>query len=133
MRHRYIHDLAATAALVAVAAVLSASAGCSQHAEPAHFVTTIDQLDAAYAANEVAADQAMRGHVIEVTGIVATIEKSMFGEPYLTFDHMATATLPRGSETSVAKIAKGQTVTLLCDSSVYTLRSAHLDDCRVKS
>lgn len=45
---------------------------------------TADKLASDYKANEIAADNAYKGKMVEVTGIVDSIGKGLFDEPYIT-------------------------------------------------
>jgi hypothetical protein len=90
-----------------------------------------------YDANEVAADNAYRRKRLAVTGVVDSIEKTVFDTAYLQLRapnpyQSTTAHMERRSLEQVAALSKGMRVTLLCTGNGRTLGSPSLADCTFK-
>lgn len=52
--------------------------------QPTQITTSAKELIAAYDANEVSADQTYKGKIVEVSGSVASINKDLLDEPFVT-------------------------------------------------
>jgi hypothetical protein len=84
---------------------------------------TAQQLFAAYAANEVAADATYKGKTVEFSGTVESIGKDILDTPYLSLDAGSAtfgsvqAMFGRSDEAELARVSKGQRVVLRCTCS----------------
>ena len=82
---------------------------------------TASDLVAAYKANEIAADQRYKNQVVRVRGTVDGIGKDILASPYVTLSgapedsfRSVQAFFPKDSESALANIQKGQTLTVRC-------------------
>lgn len=83
-----------------------------------YFTTAVDIFHA-YEQNEVAADREYKGELLQVTGVVKSIEKDLRGRPYVTFvipgqARTVQAVFRSGNEHAVAQLAKGAYITVRC-------------------
>lgn len=74
-------------------------------------------LEAAYTANEVAADKQFRGKVLRVSGTVDRISKDILDDPHVILRSGqplggVTCSFGSGADAAIAKLAKGQSVVL---------------------
>lgn len=70
-----------------------------------------------YEANGVAADAKYKGNLVEVTGIVGSIDKDILDTPYIAFEssniiNSVQCMFEKGDESVLATIKKGQSITL---------------------
>lgn len=98
-------------------------------------VVTADELQRAYDANEVSADQSYRGKGILLRGKVESINRSIGDSHYLTL-HGGTnmfmrpnARMADGHVNYLASLRKGQQVSLACTGKGMLAGSAWLSDC----
>lgn len=96
---------------------------------------TADELQRAYDANEVAADQKYRNKKLLVRGTVDSINRSIGDSHFVTlrggsnmFNH-PNAKMADGHTSYLAQLAKGQKVVLACDGEGMLIGSAMLSDC----
>jgi hypothetical protein len=87
-----------------------------------------------YDANEVAADGAYKGKLLQVTGTVASIDKDILGDIVVHLrspnEFMNTrATLEKSETSKAAALNKGAHVTLQCTGKGRIVGSPSLDDC----
>ena len=96
------------------------------------------ELFAAYHANEVSADQQYKGRVLAVDGAVRSIQKDIFGHPFIilltrdAFDGVH-ATFNQDPGGQVASLRAGNQVTVVCKGSGMILGSPVLDGCYIRS
>ena len=88
-----------------------------------------------YEANEVAADNAFKGHRLLVLGRVQSIDKDFTNDIVIVLrspnQFMGThATMVRGAAAKAATLSMGQTVTLNCECRGRVVGSPVLTDCR---
>jgi hypothetical protein len=81
------------------------------------YTLSADQLYYDYNANEVSADAKYMGKVVVVSGVIQNIGKDILGSPYIVvggrgFLDGAQCTFTRGEESSVARLSKGQRVSV---------------------
>jgi tRNA_anti-like len=99
---------------------------------------TANELYDAYASNEVATDIALKGKIVEVSGTVKSIDKSIFDSMYVslvTRNQFESASMrPDSSEESkVAALRKGQFIVLRCTNMGRTLGSPSGRGCSIVS
>lgn len=90
----------------------------------------------AYKANEVATDNELQGHILELTAPVASIDKDFTDSAVLKFntgDEFGDlqATLKDDQKPKAANLRQGQMVTLHCESSKRIMNSPMLNDCTI--
>jgi hypothetical protein len=93
------------------------------------------ELQKAYEDNEVQADMRYKGRRLQVTGTVASISKDVLDKPFLSLagGEMFSSVLANGlPESQLARLHKGDRVTVVCQGAGMTLRSAVLRDCSFK-
>lgn len=88
-----------------------------------------------YEDNAIAADEKYKDKVIQITGKVDDIFREAMGHPYVTFkvdDYFAhvQATFSKDEESNIAKLKKGQTITVRgrCKGKIC---GVHLNDCMI--
>jgi tRNA_anti-like/zinc-ribbon domain len=92
------------------------------------------QLADAYDANEIAADYTYKGRVLNISGNVSSIDKSVFGEPVIKlttqneYDHVH-ATMKKSEERMAASLHKGVRIVVQCHGNGFTIGSPMLKDC----
>lgn len=96
---------------------------------------TAEQLQAAYDANQVAADRKYGDAYLALRGEVVDIDGDTLG-PSLTIDaggffRSVTANMGDGQAEAVAALHKGQAVTLRCHGTSITLGLVYAGDCAV--
>src|SRR5262249_4696632 len=95
---------------------------------------TAEALHAEDAANEVAADGKYRGKIIEVTGVVEEIGKG-FGDQYVNLERGnlriagVRCSFPDSAREQLAKLKKGQTVTIKGRGNGFLVGEVGLKDC----
>ncbi len=96
------------------------------------YVTTMQDLQSAYEANEVAVDQAIGDSVIEVTGTVKSINAALGGDS-ARIETVGGGTIRLGGneQASAAKLHKGDKVTFRCATMHYILGSPYGSNCVV--
>lgn len=88
----------------------------------------------AYEANEVATDARLKGHIVEVTGIVDSINKDAFDDVVIElrtgndFEH-ASMEMADSEAGTAAQLRKGQRVTVRCASMKRMIGSPYGSDC----
>ena len=96
---------------------------------------TAEELYAAYAANEVSADDKFRGKRILVYGPVSSIDKDIADNIVVRLEgggnSLATvdATIPNSEKSKAAALAKGDKIALLCLGAGRSVGSPRLDRC----
>ena len=101
------------------------------------YKTTASELYAAYDKNEVATDLKIGGAIIEVTGIIVSIDKDFSGTPVVRLaavaDGVAHASmyLPKDDTAVAASLSKQELVTFRCDSMRRILSSPAGSDCKL--
>lgn len=90
----------------------------------------------AYKANEVATDNELHGHILELTAPVASIDKDFTDSAVLKFNTgdefgELQATLKDDQKPAAANLRQGQKVTLHCESSKRIMNSPMLNDCMI--
>jgi len=120
----------------------STSGAAKEHPEPAPqpkpaMKVTALKLFEEYQANEVSADQAYKGKLLEVTGKVDSITKDAFDNVIVRLqtsnEFMAVATYPVDEEVNAAAgLAKGQAVTMQCEGEGMVMGSPVLRECSFK-
>ncbi|HUB89064.1 MAG TPA: hypothetical protein VMA74_04960 [Dyella sp.] len=88
----------------------------------------------AYKANEVATDNQLQGHILELTAPVASIDKDFTDHAVLKFNtgeefSELQAILNDDQKSAAANLSQGQIVTLHCESSKRIMDSPMLDNC----
>lgn len=86
-----------------------------------------------YDANEVAADEQLKGKRLVVTGRVGTISKDMFGNPYVTIGsmlHGAQCSFPGNQQASLSSLRKGQLLSV-AGTVDGKMMNVQLKDCMV--
>lgn len=86
------------------------------------YTLSADQLYYEYNANEVAADARYKGKVVVVFGTIQSIGKDVLGSAYIVVGGRglldgAQCTFTKGEESSVARLLKGQRVSVKCQVS----------------
>lgn len=94
------------------------------------------ELFSAYEANQLSAGQRFEGKPLEINGTISSIDESM-GSPVLLLatsnQFMSVrAVFPKSAATVLATMAKGQKVTVLCDSLTEAGGFLSLHDCALK-
>ncbi|MDO7252346.1 OB-fold protein [Helicobacter cappadocius] len=87
------------------------------------FKTTPDELDQMFSENELFANEKLDGKSVEITGVIASIGKSM-GKPYVEFklsnSFLVAVMFVEISEiNSLTNLRKGQTTSLICEKISY--------------
>lgn len=105
--------------------------------EPALSVDAI-KLWKDYDANEVAADGVYKGKMLQVTGVVSSIDKDFLDNiivhlksPNPIMNTMAK--LEKSESSKAAALNKGATVTLTCEGAGRIVGSPSLDDCTINN
>lgn len=95
---------------------------------------TARELERAYDANEVAADNAYKGRVLAVSGNVSSIDKGIFDEVIVRlatpnqFNNVH-ASMNKTQAGAAARLSKGVRVVVLCQGSGMIIGSPTLKDC----
>jgi hypothetical protein len=81
------------------------------------YTLSADKLVSEYKANEVAADAKYKGHVVVVSGTIESIGKDIMDQAYVViggqgFLDGVQCMFTKGEESSVARLSKGQHVTI---------------------
>lgn len=105
-----------------------------QPAQKEVYKTTAQQLYKDYEANEVAADEKMKGKLIEISGTVDSIDKDAFDNIVVhlkTGDAFSAAMVGMKDSEKQKAIAlkKGAKITATCESSSRVMGSPALRDC----
>ena len=96
---------------------------------------TADQIARAYAENTVAADQQFKGKQFKVSGVVTDINTDIMGDPYVTLrggdnqfmePHFG---FDKSSQDALAKLKKGDKVTLVCTGRGDVAKTPMSDSC----
>lgn len=100
------------------------------------YKTTAKQLYQDYEANEVAADEKMKGKLIEVSGVIESIDKDAFDNIVLhlkTGNSFAAAmiTLKDSEKDAAIKLKKGNKITVICTSMLRLLSSPNGRKCTI--
>lgn len=95
------------------------------------------ELGRAYEANEVAAQQLYGNKRLEVTGTLESIELDFSDDPVLSLPGVneftsVKASFPKEATAQTSALAKGQTVTVICDTISEVMGSPMLSDCTLK-
>lgn len=98
---------------------------------------TAQALEAAYQANEMAAQQQYGEATLLVTGMINSIQLDFSDDPYLVLTgsnpYMGPqAHLADNSKAAAASLTKGQQVTLLCDGVGEVVGTPMLKDCQLQ-
>lgn len=115
--------------------VESSASSSTPSPEPAPpIAVTAFELQRAYGANTVAADDKYKGVRLLVSGTVKDINTDIAGAAYLVLasgDEFSNpkATMASSERTSASKLRQGQAVTLLCVGGGDILKSAMLENC----
>lgn len=103
--------------------------------EPAMAITA-DELYAAYDSNEVAADQRFKGRLVQVSGVVESVDSGISDEPIVSLaagDYGIGSVYAYGLESNVAAtLSKGQGVSLSCTANGELLGTPALRDCSLQ-
>lgn len=90
-----------------------------------------------YSANEVAADAKYKDSPIEVTGIINSVGKDVMGIPYITVsgDQFGITNVQcmfaQGSESELAKVSKGEQITLRGNATGKVIINVLLSGCQI--
>jgi hypothetical protein len=91
------------------------------------------QLASAYNANEVAATNMYGGKMLDVTGLVANVRLDMFDTPIVELASneflSVSANFSSEDRDTLAKLVKGQQITVRCKMGTSIMQSPILDDC----
>ena len=87
-----------------------------QQQEPSYTLSA-RQLHDEYKANEVAADMKYKGHIVVISGKIDSIGKDIFDQAYIVVDGESLSggvhcTFAKDEESSIARLSKGQYVTV---------------------
>lgn len=100
----------------------------ARHSAPEVIEISATDLYSAYEANQVAADQKYKGQLLEVTGVITSIGRDIFGTPYIVLGSGdewevwgVQCTFPSRYESWLAKLEKGQQVTVTGKCTGYFL------------
>ena len=112
------------------------SAGATSGLQPAIQVSALELYDT-YHTNEVSVDATYKDELLEVGGLVTSINRDFMGQPYLLLlakDEFSNvhSTFPMSAEVSVSRKAKGDFVTLRCRGTGMILGSPVLNDCALR-
>ncbi|PAF54495.1 hypothetical protein BKH42_00880 [Helicobacter sp. 13S00482-2] len=107
-------------------------------AQPQHskiFKTTPDELQEMFSENELAASEKLSGKLIEITGIITSVGKTM-GEPYVSLDinhrfFSATMFVKNSEIKALSKLKKGEAISVICKKVSYTI-SPTGENCTIK-
>ena len=96
--------------------------------------TTTREYEAAYDANEIAADNKFKDKKLLLSGSIASVEKDFTGQGYLTLRGSnpllgVHAQLSEHSMAAAASMKKGQQISLVCDGAGRIATIAILDHC----
>lgn len=99
------------------------------------FKTTPDELEEMFSENELAAKEKLDGKLVEITGIVASIGKTM-GSPYINLKLSKTLWpavmfIKDSEEKALMKLRKGQTISVICKEISYVI-SPSGENCSIK-
>ena len=126
-------------ALLGVGSKRVADRETKEVAEGSALTFTADALHGEYDANEVAADGKYKGKTVEVTGTVKEIGKGAFGGQYVAFtlarNQFMTSVqceFPTSAQTELAKLKKGQRVTIRGKCEGFLIKTVRLDNCSLK-
>ncbi|MDD5726112.1 MAG: hypothetical protein PHC53_01720 [Patescibacteria group bacterium] len=105
-------------------------------AEPAVIKITADQLYSEYEANEVAADNAYKGKILEVSGKIDNIAKDILDNPYITLKTQVMfgsvqCFLKDSEQSKAATLKKGQNIVVRGKGSGQTLGNVMIMDCEI--
>jgi hypothetical protein len=113
-------------------------ADAPEAALPATILTvTAPELHAAFAANEVAAKARFGDQPLRVTGVIDAIELDLFDNPQLSLRaggdfEFVLAKFDKDAAAQTAALAKGQDITVVCDSVTEVIGNPVLDDCAIE-
>jgi hypothetical protein len=102
------------------------------------FKTTPADLLIRYSTNEVAADLAIGDSIVEVKGLVGSIDKNFLGNPEIAMPsgveyHAARLTFPKEATQQLATLHIGDQVVVRCDKMQRIMDSPMGDDCTLVS
>lgn len=105
-------------------------------ARPIYHATPKELLDG-YRANEVRQDEAMAGMDVQVVGVVESIRKGAFGGMHVSMETGALlgslgAAMEDDQTSAVARLNKGDSVTVVCESFAFILGSPMGSKCRMQ-
>lgn len=106
-----------------------------QQMAPSLPTTTSFDLAKAYDENTVAADQAYKGKLIKITGIVADINTDFSGDPYITMKGGINQFMEpqfkfdKSSINELAGLKKGSKLTIVCTGNGDIAKTPMLEDC----
>jgi RNA polymerase subunit RPABC4/transcription elongation factor Spt4 len=98
--------------------------------EPAIEVTAV-QLQKDYDANEVAADEKYRGHILRVSGKVSSINKNIVDDPYVIMRTKDFGGVHAHFQSAgpLAELKKGEAISVRCRGDGFMVTSPMLRDC----
>lgn len=101
-------------------------------------MVSAQQLYAAYHANEISADQSYKGKMLEVTGVVDSIDSDFNDEPRIALrgesgeSFLAFVYAEGIDANTAAALRKGQNVTVVCTGGGEAMGFPTLDDCAIR-
>lgn len=96
---------------------------------------TPEQLRKDYDANEVDADERYRGRTLFVTGLVQSVKKDVFGEPYVelsTSNQFMSVHARFRADAELSKLQRGDRVVARCVGNGATIGSPQVSDCVIE-
>ncbi len=95
------------------------------------------ELVAAYDANEVSADNSYKGKTLRVTGLVESIDKGILNDVFVMIGagrafHNVHASMASSEADRVARLSKGDRITVVCKGRGKVIGSPMLRDCVIR-
>lgn len=89
-----------------------------------------------YDANEVSADDAYKGRRLQVSGVIASIDKDMFDHVVVHLVgasryQTVSATMLPSEKSAAARLSKGNTMDVVCVGAGKIITDPQLDDCSI--
>ena len=112
-------------------------AAAEQPPAPTPIRLTADALYNAYTNNQVAADAKYKGNIVEITGVINSIGKDIFGNPFVALnvgeysELGIQCTFSQADESQLTSLSSGQSITLEGIVSGETITIVGLDGCSV--
>jgi hypothetical protein len=110
--------------------------GAAPEAAPAAMAITARELHAAFDANEIAAKSRFDGQRLAVTGTITAVGLDLLNNPVVSLEtenefQSVQAKFDKDAGDSLAALAKGQEITVVCGKVAAVIGVPILDDCLI--